>query len=101
MSSSQSRQAPRQHVTPPSSFAALPLTPPPTDKSFAQVNGVIALFRTIQVGGHTGQESWTVFQLEPGECDEIERQLSYDETLWGFVKDKIRYVDLEHDRDDR
>ncbi|KAI9770858.1 MAG: hypothetical protein M1839_003021 [Geoglossum umbratile] len=81
-----------QHITPPSSFVDPPLTPPPTDKKvFTQVPRVLALFREIQAGRPIERHPWTVFQLTLGEYDEIERQLEREESLWGFVKDKIRY----------
>ncbi|KAF2473708.1 uncharacterized protein BDR25DRAFT_311908 [Lindgomyces ingoldianus] len=80
------------HITPPSSFAAHPLTPPPTDeKLFAHAPRVIALFKEIRAGRHAKREPWTEFQLSAGEYDEIERQLEQDEDLSGYVKDKIRY----------
>jgi hypothetical protein len=73
-----------QHITPPSGFVGAPLTPPPTDeKAFTQVPRVIALLgdTTIKIRGHP-------FSLH----DETERRLRQDESLFGFVKDKIRYV---------
>ena len=40
-----------QHITPPSSFADAPLTPPPTDeKAFTQAPRVITLFKDIEAG---------------------------------------------------
>ena len=81
------------HITPPSSFIHAPLTPPPTDaKLFIQAPRVIALFKDIEAGRHAGRQPWTEFQLAPGEYDEIERRLEREESLFGFVKDKIRFV---------
>src|SRR2546421_5509922 len=91
-----------QHITPPSSFGvAPPLTPPPTsEKAFSQAPRVIALFKDIEAGRHIKQHPWTEFQLVQGEYDEIERQLERDEWLWGFVKNKVRYVViLRNERD--
>ncbi|KAF2007251.1 hypothetical protein P154DRAFT_614661 [Amniculicola lignicola CBS 123094] len=80
------------HITPPSSFIDTPLTPPPTDeKAPTQATRVIALFKDIQAGRHIKEHPWTEFQLAKGEYDEIERQLRRDESLFGYVKDKIRY----------
>lgn len=80
------------HVTPPSSFIHAPLTPPPTDeKAFTQAPRIIALFKDLEAGRHAREQPWTEFQLAPGEYNEIERQLRRDESLFGFVKDKIRY----------
>jgi hypothetical protein len=82
-----------QHVTPPSSFTQQPLTPPPTDKKpFVQARRAVALFTARQAGSHTKQDSWIEFQLAPEEYAEVDRLLSHDEALSGFVKDKIRYV---------
>ena len=84
---------PKKIATPPSSFVNTPLTPPPTDrKPFAQACQVIALFRARQSGKQTKQDSWIEFQLVPKEYAEIERLLSCDKPLLGYVKDKIRHV---------
>jgi hypothetical protein len=78
-------------ITPPSSFVDKPLTPPPTnEKIFTQAPQVIALFKDIQAGRHLQQRPWTEFQLNQDEYDEIKRQLSRNESLLGYVKDKIR-----------
>jgi hypothetical protein len=69
------------------------LTPPPTDeKPFAQAQRVLTLFKDIQAGRYTKQNPWTEFQLASGEYDVLERQLSREEALSGYVKDKIRCV---------
>jgi hypothetical protein len=89
-----------QHVTPPSSFTQPPLTPPPTDKKhFTEAPRVIAHFRHIQAGRETGGGPLKVFQLVQGEYEHIERTLRQDDVLWGFVDDKIRFVDLRHGKD--
>ncbi|KAF2803432.1 uncharacterized protein BDZ99DRAFT_173209 [Mytilinidion resinicola] len=80
-----------QNITPPSSFAEPPLTPPPTDeKPFAQAHRVIALFKEIRAGRHIKRHPRTEFQLATGDYDEIECRLERSE-LSGYVKDKIRY----------
>ena len=99
MSMSQTPLKEHQHITPPSSFVDAPLTPPPTDKkAFTQAPQVIALFKDIQVGRHIKQYPWTEFQLARGEYDEAERRLKQDESLLGYVKDKIRYVGSRNHR---
>lgn len=91
MSSSRRRQESNQDITPPSSFADLPLTPPPTDeKPFAQAPRVIALFHEIQTRKHSDRGPWIEFQLAEGDYDKIAHLLSQDEELLGFVEDKIR-----------
>jgi hypothetical protein len=100
MSPSQTTQASHQHITPPSSLADAPLTPPPTDeKQFTHVHRVIALFEDIQAGRHFTRDPWTEFQLAEGDYDEIERQLKQDKVLLGFVQDKIRYACSKYDED--
>ena len=97
MSSSQALIALEPHITPPSSFTSHPLTPPPTDeKPFAQVHPVIALFKEIRGGRHIKLDPWTEFQLLVGEYDEIARWLRQDESLLGYVQDKIRWVCSGH-----
>jgi hypothetical protein len=89
-----------QHVTPPSSFTQPPWTPPPTDKNhFTEAPRVIAHFRHIQAGRDTGGGPLKVFQLVQGEYEHIQRTLRQDDVLWGFVDDKIRFVDLRHGKD--
>ena len=99
MSTSQASITQNPNITPPSSFANHPLTPPPTDeKQFAQVHRVIALFEEIRAGKHIKRHPWTEFRLVEGDYNEIERQLEQDEVLSGYVKDKIRCVYRENDR---
>jgi hypothetical protein len=98
MSTSQSPLKDHQNITPPSSFVNTPPTPPPTDeKTVTQAARVIALFNDIKAGRHVKQQPWTEFQLVQGEYDEIEHQLSRDETLYGIFKDKIRCVGQGYD----
>ncbi|RMZ73118.1 recQ family helicase [Pyrenophora seminiperda CCB06] len=86
---------PDQHITLPSSFTQQPLMHPPTEKRpFAQAQQVIALFRDKMAGTHREQDPWKEFQLAPGEYTEIERLLSLDEELWGYVDDKVRHTTL-------
>jgi hypothetical protein len=88
-----------QHITLLSAFVDAPLTLPPTDeKVFAQVPRVVALFKDIQAGRHIKKRPWTEFQLAQGECGGLERRLEQDESLLGYVKDKIRYVGSGNDR---
>jgi hypothetical protein len=99
MSSTRNPREPTQKITPPSSFAEPPLTPPPTDeKPFAQAPRVIALFHDIRAGKHSNRDPWKEFSLVPGEYDKLQRLLEQDEELLGFVKNKIRY-DYDAERD--
>ncbi|KAL5116038.1 hypothetical protein ACEQ8H_006049 [Pleosporales sp. CAS-2024a] len=87
----------KEQATPPSSFADTPLTPPPTDKkSSAQAQQVVAFFRDREAGKDINQD-WIAFRVAPEEYAEIERLLSCDEALSGYVENKIRYdYDLEN-----
>ena len=70
-----------QHITPPLGFVGAPLTPPPTNKkAFTQAPRIIALLRDIiiKIRGYP-------FSLH----NKTERRLRQDESLFGFVKDKI------------
>ncbi len=99
MSTSQTFLKGPQHITPPSNFADAPLAPPPTDeKAFTQAPRVIALFKDIQAGRHINQAPWAHFQLARGEYDEIEREVERDESLFGYINDKIRFVSSRSDR---
>ncbi|KAF2731036.1 hypothetical protein EJ04DRAFT_536892 [Polyplosphaeria fusca] len=74
------------------SFAKDPLNPSPTEeRPSSQRHRIFSLFESIRDGRHPRKEPWTEFRLGPGQYDEIERQLELDETLWGYVQDKIRY----------
>jgi hypothetical protein len=94
MSLSRNPQKPDQDITPPSSFAESPLTPPPSDekKPSTVVTRVIALFRQIRDGKHWRLGPWTEFQLAQGDYDKLTSQLREDEDLLGFVENKIRCV---------
>ena len=99
MAPSQNLEETNEKITPPSSFIRPPLTPPSTDeKPFAQAPRVIALFHEIRAGKHSDRRPWTEFLLVPGEFGRVQCLLDRDEELRGFVKDKIRWVHLMHDR---
>ena len=99
MAPSRNLEETNEKITPPSSFIRSPLTPPSTDeKPFAQAPRVIALFHEIRAGKHSDRRPWTEFLLVPGEFGRVQCLLDRDEELRGFVKDKIRWVHLMHDR---
>ena len=76
------------------------MTPPLTDKKpFAGALHVIALFREILQGRNTTRDTQIEFELAEGEYDHIERTLQQDHVLWGYVQDKIRFVNLGHGED--
>ena len=58
----------------------------------------LTLFRDIQAGRDTNQDTWIEFQLADGEYDQIESTLQQDGVLSEFVEKKIRWVDFR-DRD--
>jgi len=70
--------------------------------TFLVANQIVALFKKIKSGyvGEDESQPWKKFQLkQPEEYGEIERLLlaDTDDSLWGFVDDKIRY-DFDADR---
>ena len=70
--------------------------------TFPVANQIVALFKKIKSGyvGEDESQPWKKFQLkQPEEYGEIERLLlaDTDDSLWGFVDDKIRY-DFDADR---
>jgi len=68
--------------------------------TFLVANQIVALFKEIKSGYVGESQPWKKFQLEqPEEYGEIERLLlaDPDDSLWGFVDDKIRY-DFDADR---
>jgi len=74
------------------------ITPP--RGTFPGANQIVALFKEIKSGYVRESQPWKKFQLEqPEEYGEIERLLlaDTDDSLWGFVDDKIRY-DFDADR---
>jgi hypothetical protein len=83
----------RQKITPSTSFTGAPPTPQSVDdKRFPEASRIIQLFKDIQAGQYAQQLPWTHYKLVPGEYEEIERRIKCDETLWGYVNDKLRYV---------
>lgn len=81
------------------SVANLFLAPPSTNKkAFVQAPRILALFKDREARRDTKQQPWTEFQLAEGEYHELERQLKRDESLFGFVQDKIRCVGSGQDR---
>jgi len=74
------------------------ITPP--RGTFPGANQIVALFKEIKSGYVSESQPWKKFQLkQPEEYGEIERLLlaDTDDSLWGFVDDKIRY-DFDADR---
>jgi len=72
----------------------------PPRSTFPGANQIVALFKEIKSGYVGESQPWKKFQLEqPEEYGEIERLLlaNPDDSLWGFVDDKIRY-DFDADR---
>ncbi|KAK4981164.1 hypothetical protein LTR66_001493 [Elasticomyces elasticus] len=92
MSTSQGSPEDQRRTTPPSSFVDPPLTPPPTEeKAFIQAARVLQLFQARKAGRPVGRVPWTRFQLVPGEYDEIRTQIERNESLHGYIRNKIRY----------
>ena len=82
-----------QLKTPPESFTSPPLTPPPTDeKSKSVVSAILRVIKNYKAGkASTGSSA--EFRLEPEGYKNLLQKLQSDsdESLWGFVEDKLRY----------
>ena len=99
MSTSQAFDTQEKSITPPSSFAKPPLTPPPTDeKQSTRVQRVLALFENIRAGTHNKKQAEVLFQLAEGEYDELNDWLGLKEGLFEYVKDKIRWVSFRYNK---
>jgi hypothetical protein len=91
MSTSRTLPSGNKQITPPSSVVHAPLTPPLTDKKPAtKVQRILALFNDIKAGRSTHSYPWEEFQLEPGEYDQLEREIRRDKSLLGYIEDKLR-----------
>jgi hypothetical protein len=60
------------------------------DKPSLMVLQFVALFNDFKAGRDIHSYPWEEFQLEPGEYDQLEREISRDESLSGYVKHKLR-----------
>ncbi|TKA49809.1 hypothetical protein B0A49_13400 [Cryomyces minteri] len=78
--------------TPPNSFATRPLTPPPSDeKPTSRVTEVLRLLRGLRDGTPVTCEPWQVISFSVSNYEEVHRRLVADESLWGYVNNKVRY----------
>ncbi|TKA61444.1 hypothetical protein B0A49_11799 [Cryomyces minteri] len=83
---------PPRKITPPDSFITAPLTPPLTGKKPSEaVVKIHKLLRYRQSGGRVSETPWRTFKLQPDEYDELLCLFKNDESLWGFVENKVRY----------
>lgn len=77
-------------ITPPRSVSEPPLTPPPTEEkpSSTRAQIVVDSFRHHQ----TGQRSspWTDYRFDPSDYAGLLHMLNADESLRGYVEDKVR-----------
>lgn len=77
-------------ITPPWSVSEPPLTPPPTEEkpSSTRAQIVVDSFRHHQ----TGQRSspWTDYRFDPSDYAGLLHMLNADESLRGYVEDKVR-----------
>jgi hypothetical protein len=65
--------------------------PPLTDEKITlNVRRILAFFNDIKAGRAVRSNPWKEFQLEPGEYDQIEREIKRDESLSGYIEDKLR-----------
>lgn len=80
-----------QHTTPPESLISLPLTPPPTDEKTSSVSRIVEEIRNRREGRSLTSLPWVGYTLSLEGYQNLLQQLKSDESLWGFVQDKLRY----------
>ena len=74
-------------TTPPESFTASPLTPPPCDqKSASVVPRLLEIIRNRKDGRNFSEEPWQAFNVNASEYKEFQQLVRED----GFVQDKLR-----------
>lgn len=93
----QTRSTIHAHVTPPGSFTACPLTPPPTDeKSPSTVLRILEDIknRTAKTGGGVDGSRvlvpWTAYSLDAEGYQELLQRIQRDEKLAGFAEQELR-----------
>jgi hypothetical protein len=93
----QTRSTLHVHVTPPGSFTACPLTPPPTDeKSPSTVLRILEDIknRTAKTGGGVDGSRvlvpWAAYSLDAEGYQELLQRIQRDETLAGFAEQELR-----------
>lgn len=80
-----------KHTTPPASIFDGPLTPPSTDdtKFSARVAVILRAFKSYQ-NGDPPSVPWTVYKLDSGEYEDLQRRLKDDVELWEYVYDRVK-----------
>ena len=78
-----------KQTTPPASIG--PLTPPSTaDAKFsARIAAILRAFKSCQ-NGYPPSVPWTVYKLNSGEYEDLQRRLKDDVELCGYVDDRVR-----------
>jgi hypothetical protein len=70
-----------------------PPTPPLTaDTKFSgRVAAILRVFKGCK-NSYPPSIPWTVYKLNNGEYEDLQRRLKDDVELWGYVDDKVRYL---------
>jgi len=77
--------------TPPGSFTNPPLTPPPSkEKIKSRVTRIVEEIKRRKDGVGSAK-AWIEYKLDKKDYKELLRLLESDESLWGFVRHKLRY----------
>lgn len=78
-------------ITPPESIVNGPPTPPlTTDAKFSRhVATILRVFKGCK-NGYPPSGPWTVYKLNSGEYEGLQRRLKDDVELWEYVNDKVR-----------
>jgi hypothetical protein len=82
-----------KQTTPSASIVDGPLTPPSTGdgKFSARVEAILRAFKNCQ-NGYPPSVPWTVYKLNSGEYEDLQRRLKDDVELWGYVDDRVKSV---------
>ncbi|EKD12521.1 uncharacterized protein L3040_009427 [Drepanopeziza brunnea f. sp. 'multigermtubi'] len=77
---------------PPETQSSPPLTPPTKDeRDSSLVSRVIEHIKNRREGRDLTTSPWVAYSLSLQEYQELQLELERDESLWGFVQEKLRY----------
>jgi hypothetical protein len=82
-----------KQTTPPASIVDGPPTPPLTadGKPSGRVAAIFRAFKSCK-NGYPPSVPWTVYNLDSGEYEDLQRRLKDDVELCGYVDDKVKLV---------
>jgi hypothetical protein len=80
-----------KQTTPPGSIVNGPPTPPLTaDAKFSgRVAAILRVFKDYK-NDYPPLVPWTIYKLNSGEYEDLQRRLKDDVKFWGYVNNKVR-----------